>query len=361
MFVVVSGVFLLSVGGTDCVPYHLYPSGITADSEFSSNYSVDNLNDGRFNTVWATKAGEDYGKVYFDFFNHVEIKHLWMMECGWDLRDVYVLNSVNITQAWDNYARVGKFYYLWFQEFITDRATLHFNVSEGSNVNMSEVSFWGCNYTTTVPTAIPTQLPSRMPTNSPTNRSTVAPTSFPSQMPTSPTVVPTMFPTMSPSQMPTNSISTVLPTMFPTDMPTDSLSPSTLPTMSPTPLPIENLASSDTCIARVTDLLGVLVFVIVVAVVFLGFQLYRKNKITKQNAEDQVQLSLRSAAVKPGRTDDTNHNAEGTETNTILRIAGEIAKSKDNQVYSHGGGISFALDKVNSGGKISETRGAVEK
>jgi len=358
MLLVVSGVFLLGVGGTDCVPYHLYPSGITANSEFSSSYSVDNLNDGRWSTEWATEVGEDYGEVYFDFFNDVDIKHLWMMEGNWYLRDVYVLNSVNITQAsvyYNNDPRDYKFYNLWFQEFITDRVTMRFNGTEGNKVTVSEVSFWGCNYTSTAPS-------SRIPTISPTHRPTVVPTvspMSPSQMPTI-TVVPTVAPTVSPSQMPTNSISTILPTMSPRDMPTDSLTPTTLPTMSPTQMPIGSYVSSEKCIIanRVTDLLAVVVFAIVVAVTFMGFQLYRERKM---NSEDQVQLlSLYSAARKLGHTDNTYHNEEKAETNTILNMAGQNARSKGKQVNSQGGDICFALDKVSSGGNMSDTRGALE-
>lgn len=57
MLLVVSGLFLLSVGSTDCVPFLLSPSTITASGEYSNRFPVENILDGRYDTIWASNDG----------------------------------------------------------------------------------------------------------------------------------------------------------------------------------------------------------------------------------------------------------------------------------------------------------------
>jgi len=402
MLLVVCGVFLLAVGSTDCDPFLLDPSKIWVSSIYDSRFPVDNLLDGRWDTMWASKADTNWGKVFIDYPNYVDIKYVWIMEGNHYAIDIYVLNrragGKQIAHAnKDDDTRNYKFYNFWFEEFITDQITIEFEGGEINRVHVSEVEVWGCNYASTEPTAIPTLptnsptiIPTASPSQMPTNLArTVAPTSVPtvspSQMPTNLTIVaPTSVPTLSPSQMPTNSTLTVLPTMSPTDIPTDSLTlsilptmspsqmptnsistvlptmsptdmPTTMPSMSPTQFPTGTFASKDNCIIanRVDDLLVVAASVGVVIVIFLGFKL-RKRKITQQNAEHKMQLSLCSAAGRAEQTDNAFYNAEGTQMTTTLKIAGENGRPEGDQVYSIG------LDKVSSGDKMSDTRGALE-
>jgi len=386
MLLVVCGVFLLAVGSTDCDPFLLEHSGVATSStqpSGSNEWTVHNLFDGRYDTKWASKEGSKWGKVWIYYPYYVDIKYIWIMEANHYLKNISVLNRRaggidEVAHAnWDGDTRTYKFYNFWFKEFITDWITIYFKEGELEWVHVSEVEVWGCNYISTQPTA--------QPTNSPTRPPTVVPTMSPSQMPTNLTIVaPTSVPTVSPSQMPTNSTPTILPTMSPTDIPTDSMTPSILPTMSPSLMPTNSISSvlppisptdmpttipsmsptqsptgtfalKDNCIIanRVDDLLVVAASVGLVLVIFLGFKL-RNRKITQQNAEDKMQVSLFSAAGRAEQTDNAFYNAEGTQITTTLKIAGENGRSEGDQVYSIG------LDKVSSGGKMSDTRGALE-
>lgn len=137
-------------------------------------------------------------------------------------------------------------YDFWFHEFITDTVKIYFYGSQNNYLSVTEVSFWGCNMTSTAPTAIPT---------------------------------------LSPSQIPTNSIQTVLPTVSPTDMPSNLL------TVSPTQVPIGTNDSNDHVIIaiKVTELLGgVIVLLLLAVVIFMCIQ-FRKRKIS-QSAHPEAML-----------------------------------------------------------------------
>jgi len=120
-------------------------------------------------------------------------------------------------------------------------------------VTMAEVSFWGCNMTSTAPTAMTC-------------------------------IVPTVVPTVSPSHGPSNSIVTVLPTMSPTDMPTNSLTQSTLPTVSPTQFPTRTKDSNDFIMIRVTELLGAVIFFLLIAQILLVFGFAEERKPNRKQS-----------------------------------------------------------------------------
>jgi len=170
LLLVVSGVILFaSAGGdSDCGLDRLYPSAVTADSTMSSSYSAANLIDGRYNTYWFSQTNDLYDNVYFDFSNEVDIKHIWIMEGPNYVTAIYVLNRYNVYFGMTNSddPEDYKFYNFWFPEFITDRVRIYFSGGQSTYLTIAEVSFWGCNMTSTEPTAIPTLSPSQMPTNS---------------------------------------------------------------------------------------------------------------------------------------------------------------------------------------------------
>jgi len=315
---VVTGLFLITGGENVCGLNRLYPSGITA-SDTSSSGDLEKLIDDNYGTEWYSTSGYSYVNVYFTFSTDVDIKHIMVREGTYYVDVIYVYDDITSTlMTMTNYADTEdyKIYNFWFPEFITQRVRIYFYGSQSSRLTVSDVSFWGCNMTSTAPTAAPTVSPSQTPTNStptveptiypslsptqvPTNMISIAPTAIPtlspSQMPTNstPTVEPTMQPSVSPTQVPTNSYMsaqpTVLPTISPTDMPLEpstfpTVSPTRLPTISsvepsisPTPIPTESIIDSndDHIIAiGVVELLGVALFFLMVVVIFLCFKLH---------------------------------------------------------------------------------------
>jgi len=114
---------------------------------------------------------------------------------------------------------------------------------------------------------------------------------------------------------------------------------------------------------RVTELLGAVIFYLLLAVIFLICKLRKRKKTTQQNAGDnEMQMTLYNAAVRAGLTENTRYCAKDNaiETNTTFNIAGENALPEGRQVSSQRGDISFALAKVSSAdGTIRDTPGGL--
>jgi len=242
---------LIAFGGNSCF-HRLYPSGITADTEYSSAYSVENLLDDNYATYWISANGDTYDSVYIDFANDVDVMHITIREGTNWISEIYIydgITSQTMTYTESDDPEDYKIYNFWFSEFITRSVRIYFSGSQGNILTVSTISFWGCNMTIT---AAPTVSPTMMPTNStPTVHPTILPSVSPSQMPTnytpsvqptisptlSPAMRPTIQPTVSPTMMPTNSTPTVhptiLPSVSPSQMPTN-YTPSVQPTISPT-------------------------------------------------------------------------------------------------------------------------------
>jgi len=222
---------LIAFGANSCFD-RLYPSGITADTEYSSTYPAENLIDDRYNTYWHSANGDVNDYVYIDFSNDVDIMHIMVREGTYYVTYIGVDDGITgQSMTYTNYDDVEdyKIWNFWFSEFITSRVRIYFYGSQSSFIRVSTISFWGCNMTIT---AVPTISPTKMPTNStPTVHPTILPSVSPSQMPTnsSPSIQPTFLPTRSPSMPPS-----ILPTSSPSMSPTTTLVPSTSPTMTPT-------------------------------------------------------------------------------------------------------------------------------
>jgi len=262
LLLIVTGLCLIAFGGNDCGLNRLHPSAITADSEYSSSYPVENLIDGSYSTYWYSGSGDTNDYVYIDFSNDVDIKHIMIREGTYAVHYISVSDPLN-TKSYTNLDDTEdyKIYNFWFPEFITDRVRIYFSGSSGSYLTVSDVSFWGCNMTSTAPTAAPTVSPSQMPTNS------------------TPTVEPTLYPSVSPTQVPT--MSSVEPSISPTPIPTEK---TVEPSISPTPIPTEKTIDSNddfTIAIGVAELLGVVLFFLLGFVIFLCIKLH----ITKKKSQ----------------------------------------------------------------------------
>lgn len=252
--------YLYALGENDCGLNRLYPSDIWADTEYSSSHTAEKLIDGRSDTYWYSANGDMYDNVYVEFSNLVDVKHIMIKEGTYYVQAIYVYDDTTGGQM--DYTNSDdpedwKIYNFWFPKFVTSRVRVYFYGGEGSYITVSEISFWGCNVTSTSPTGLPTLSPTPMPTNAtvtvlPTNMPSASPTHMPtyftpSSQPTilptvSPTHIPTDLPSTSPTQIPTNSTPSIQPTILPTVSPTHI--PTTFPTMSPTQLPTLMASSS---------------------------------------------------------------------------------------------------------------------
>ena len=291
---------ILALGDNGCFQ-RLYPSGITADSQYSSSsgHSVQNvLRDN--NDAWYSQNGDKSDNVYIDFSNKVDIQHIMIREGHYWLDRINVYDGVSGSQKTHtdpyNGATDYKVHNFWFSEFITKKVRIYFRGGEGNYITVSQISFWGCNITIT---AAPTVSPTMMPTNStPTVEPTALPSVSPTQMPTNstpsvqPTMLPTVSPTKPPSMQPTLSpsmapTSTIAPSSSPTMTPTSSLLPTTSPTLYPT---WESTTSNEDAVTTVPDgdsffkigvaeLLGVLIFVLLVILIYVCIKHYKRNKV----------------------------------------------------------------------------------
>lgn len=114
---------------------------------------------------------------------------------------------------------------------------------------------------------------------------------------------------------------------------------------------------------RVTDLLGAVIFFLLIALFFLSFKARQRKKTQQKAIDEQVRFALYNAADRAGQTENTRINAESNvvQTNPILNTAVENARSEGNRVYSQPGDVRFALDKVSSAdGTIRGTLGGLE-
>jgi len=277
----------------------LYPSGITADTEYSSSYPVENvLRDD--NSEWLSRNGDTHDNVYISFSSEVDIQHIMIRDGD------YYVNTITVydgdSGAWKGYtdpynaASDFKIHNFWFTDFITKKVRIYFAGSEGNYLRVSQISVWGCNITIT---AAPTVSPTMMPTNStPTVQPTTLPSVSPTQMPTNstpsvqPTMLPTVSPTKPPSMQPTLSpsvapTSTLVPSSSPTMTPTSSLLPTTSPTLYPT---LESTSSNEGVVTTVPDgdsflkigvaeFLGVLIFVLLIILIYVCIKQYRRSKV----------------------------------------------------------------------------------
>merc|ERR1711920_358094 len=119
------------------------------------------------------------------------------------------------------------------------------------------------------------------------------------------------------------------------------MGPSILPTVSPTQLPTISSAgtadSNDFIMIRVTELLGAVIFFLLVALTFQSCKLRKRRKTTQQNAGDnEMQMTFCNAADRAGQTDDTRYYAEDNaiQTNMTFNIAGENPIPEGKQVSS---------------------------
>jgi len=278
----------------------LYPSSITADTEYSSSHPVENLllDD---NHQWYSRNGDTYDNVYIFFSSEVDIQHILIREGNWYVDTITVSDGDTGVQKTytDAYAGSGinyRIHNFWFTDFIAKKVRILFSGSEGNYLRVAQISVWGCNITIT---AAPTVSPTMMPTNStPTVEPTTLPSVSPTQMPTNstPSVQPTMLPTVSPtkplSMQPTLSpsmapTSTLVPSSSPTMTPTSSLLPTTSPTLYPT---WESTASNEGAVTTVKDresflkigvaeFLGVLIFVLLTILIYVCIKQYKRSKV----------------------------------------------------------------------------------
>jgi len=287
---------LLALGGNGCFQ-RLYPSGITADTEYSSSYPVENLLDD-YNNYWYSANGDVSDNVYVDFSNEVDIQHIMIREGTYYVSAIYVYDASGSTKSYTHPYTGGdyKLHNFWFSEFITKQVRIYFSGSQGSFLTVSQILFWGCNNTIT---AAPTVSPTMMPTNStPTIEPTTLPSVSPTQMPTNstpsvqPTMLPTVSPTKPPSMQPTLSpsmapTSTLVPSSSPTMTPTSSLLPTTSPTLYPTG---EGTTSNEGAVTTVPDgdsfftigvaeLLGVLIFILLAILIYVCIKQHKRNKV----------------------------------------------------------------------------------
>jgi len=277
---------LIAFGANSCFQ-RLYPSGITADTEYSSYYSAENLLDDSYSTYWFSANGDTYDSVYIDFANDVDVMHITIREGGYWVGYIGVYDDITrqtMTYTESDDPEDFKIYNFWFSEFMTRRVRILFSGSEGNYLTVSTISFWGCNMTMT---AAPTVSPTMMPTNStPTVHPTILPSVSPSQMPTkySPTMPPTIQPTSSPSMSPT---STLVPSSSPTMTPTSSLLPTLSPTIPPTSESTGSIDEGTVTTAPdrdpfftigVIEVLGVLLSLLVVAVLYMCVKQHRSKK-----------------------------------------------------------------------------------
>jgi len=278
----------------------LYPSGITADSQYSSSYPAENLL--RDDTSeWRSQSGDTYDNVYISFSSEVDIQHVMIWEGNYWVGYIYVYDDVSgvqksHTDPYDGSGADYRVYNLWFTDFITKRVRILFGGSEGNYLRVTQTAFWGCNLTIT---AAPTVSPTMMPTNStPTVEPTTLPSVSPTQMPTNstpsvqPTMLPTVSPTKPPSMQPTLSpsmapTSTLVPSSSPTMTPTSSLLPTTSPTLYPT---LESTTSNEGAVTTVPDgdsflkigvaeFLGVLIFVLLIILIYVCIKQYKRSKV----------------------------------------------------------------------------------
>jgi len=84
---------LIAFGANSCF-HRLAPSGITADTEYSSSYPAENLIDDSYNTYWYSANGDTYDNVYIDFANDVDVKHITIREGTYWVRYIRVDDGI---------------------------------------------------------------------------------------------------------------------------------------------------------------------------------------------------------------------------------------------------------------------------
>jgi len=100
-----AGIYLHVLGGDDCGIDRLYPSGITADTEYSSSYPVENLIDGNRESYWFSGNGDTSDNVYLEFSHNVDIKHITVYEGTLYVSHIYIYDgNTGATKAFSSSA-----------------------------------------------------------------------------------------------------------------------------------------------------------------------------------------------------------------------------------------------------------------
>jgi len=249
-------IILIPLNAASCND-QVFADSVAVDSEYSSIWPKENLNDGNPLSRWhSANDGQtrDFN-VQFFFSEIINVETIYLRN-GWWPAIYYEISY------WDNgwiVAMTGSHEdEKWWAEFLsltsfrTNALNFNFKSTNGCTcLELFEISIFGCN-PTVAPTEEPTTVPSTfIPTTIPSNLPTSSPTSGPTT--TSPSIKPTAFPSSSPSVTPSYvtlpiSAGNLIPTTIPSDLPTTSptgapttttpsLRPSTLPTSSPSVVP----------------------------------------------------------------------------------------------------------------------------